>query len=165
MAALAATTGGPSLLLARDRGPSADALEQRGASVVEAFDNQGSHRTGTLVDNISAEWLVKPGAWSGRIYCAPLFDAIEKVFVGGAVQEMDKRYFLQQLINGRPNRSLRAQASTLLVVRTRHHRSSRTSSTNSRAFTGRNSSLAPLTGLGWRYRAREWSVASGSPKT
>src|SRR5215471_21648766 len=33
------------------------ALEQRVASLLEAFDAQGNHRTGTAVDNASAEWL------------------------------------------------------------------------------------------------------------
>ena len=34
-----------------------DALEQRIAGVVQAYDAQGNHRTGTDVDNASAEWL------------------------------------------------------------------------------------------------------------
>ncbi len=33
------------------------ALEQRVASVIQAYDAQGNHRTGTEVDNASAEWL------------------------------------------------------------------------------------------------------------
>ena len=37
---------------------SLDALEQRLASVVEAYDGQGNHRSGTDVDHMSAEWLV-----------------------------------------------------------------------------------------------------------
>jgi hypothetical protein len=32
-------------------------LEQRVASVLQAFDSQGNHRTGTAVDSGSAEWL------------------------------------------------------------------------------------------------------------
>ncbi len=32
-------------------------LEQRVASVLQAFDSQGNHRTGTAVDESSAEWL------------------------------------------------------------------------------------------------------------
>jgi len=36
---------------------SPSALEQRVASVLEAFDAQGNHRTATQVDKISAEWL------------------------------------------------------------------------------------------------------------
>jgi hypothetical protein len=35
-----------------------DALEQRLGSVIEAYDSQGIHRTGTEVDCRSAEWLV-----------------------------------------------------------------------------------------------------------
>jgi hypothetical protein len=36
---------------------STDALEQRVAAVIQAYDAQGNHRTGTDVDNASAEWL------------------------------------------------------------------------------------------------------------
>ncbi len=32
-------------------------IEQRVASVLQAFDVQGNHRSGTSVDNASAEWL------------------------------------------------------------------------------------------------------------
>src|SRR5258707_15247769 len=56
---LAVTTGGPNLLFARDRTPSSDALEHRIADVIAAFDAQGNHRTGTPVDNASAEWLAR----------------------------------------------------------------------------------------------------------
>src|SRR6266403_2442787 len=35
-----------------------DALEQRLGAVVEAYDSQGSHRSGTDVDHRSAEWLI-----------------------------------------------------------------------------------------------------------
>jgi hypothetical protein len=37
---------------------SSGALEQRVASVLQAFDAQGNHRTATAVDTTSAEWLV-----------------------------------------------------------------------------------------------------------
>jgi len=33
------------------------ALEQRVANVLQTYDGQGNHRTGTEVDNASAEWL------------------------------------------------------------------------------------------------------------
>ena len=36
---------------------SPDAVEQRVARVIQAYDAQGNHRTGTEVDNASAEWL------------------------------------------------------------------------------------------------------------
>jgi hypothetical protein len=36
-----------------------DALEQRIAAVIQAYDSQGNHRTGTEVDNASAEWLAE----------------------------------------------------------------------------------------------------------
>src|SRR5262249_60004069 len=35
------------------------ALEQRIADVLAAYDAQGNHRTGTLTDKASAEWLAK----------------------------------------------------------------------------------------------------------
>jgi len=45
--------------LSRQQPPqlSTDALEQRVARVIQAYDAQGNHRTGTEVDNASAEWL------------------------------------------------------------------------------------------------------------
>ena len=42
---------------AQDRSPTSMALEERLAEVVSAYDAQGDHRTGTPVDNASAEWL------------------------------------------------------------------------------------------------------------
>jgi hypothetical protein len=36
---------------------SPEALEQRVAAVIQAYDAQGNHRTGTDVDGVSAEWL------------------------------------------------------------------------------------------------------------
>jgi hypothetical protein len=57
--ALAATTGGPNLLFARDQTPSSVALELRIADVLAAYDAQGNHRTGTPADNASAEWLAR----------------------------------------------------------------------------------------------------------
>ena len=41
------------------------ALEQRVASLLHAFDAQGNHRTGTAVDNASAEWLADQVRQSG----------------------------------------------------------------------------------------------------
>src|SRR5436305_3854634 len=38
-------------------GTSDEALEQRVAGVLQAYDAQGNHRTGTEIDNASAEWL------------------------------------------------------------------------------------------------------------
>ena len=35
----------------------ADGLEQRVAAVIQTFDAQGNHRTGTEIDNASAQWL------------------------------------------------------------------------------------------------------------
>ncbi len=59
VAALAAATGGPNLLFARDRTPSSVALELRIAAVLAAYDAQGNHRTGTPIDKASAEWLAR----------------------------------------------------------------------------------------------------------
>jgi hypothetical protein len=36
-----------------------DGLEQRVAAVIQTYDSQGNHRTGTEVDKASAEWLAK----------------------------------------------------------------------------------------------------------
>ena len=49
----------PDVLLARDRSLSSMSLEQRLADVIAAYDAQGNHRTGTPVDNASAEWLAR----------------------------------------------------------------------------------------------------------
>src|SRR5687767_1094332 len=49
----------PDVLLARDRSLSSMSLEQRLADVVAVYDAQGNHRTGTPVDNASAEWLAR----------------------------------------------------------------------------------------------------------
>jgi hypothetical protein len=57
MAAIAAATGGPGVLFARDQTPPASALEGRLADVIAAYDAQGNHRTATPADNASAEWL------------------------------------------------------------------------------------------------------------
>jgi len=57
VAALA--TGVPNLLLAKGQTPSGAALDQRLADVIEGYDAQGNHRTGTPADNASAEWLAK----------------------------------------------------------------------------------------------------------
>jgi hypothetical protein len=38
-------------------GAAPEALEQRVAGVLQAYDAQGNHRTGTEIDNVSAEWL------------------------------------------------------------------------------------------------------------
>ena len=57
LATLAGGTGGPDFLQAQDRVLSSIPLEQRLADVIAAYDAQGNHRTGTPVDNASAEWL------------------------------------------------------------------------------------------------------------
>ena len=36
---------------------SADGIEQRVAAVIQAYDAQGNHRTGTAIDKASGEWL------------------------------------------------------------------------------------------------------------
>ena len=57
--ALAVATGGPNLLLAKDRMAAESGLEKRVADIIVAHDSQGNHRTGTPVDAASAEWLAK----------------------------------------------------------------------------------------------------------
>src|SRR5690242_9833086 len=55
---LAANASRDGILLCQ-KAPAAshEALEQRVASVLQAYDAQGNHRTGTEIDNASAEWL------------------------------------------------------------------------------------------------------------
>lgn len=56
--ALAARAAGSSFLSAQKQSQdSSDTLEQRVATVIQAYDAQGNHRTGTEVDRVSAEWL------------------------------------------------------------------------------------------------------------
>ena len=56
VAGLTATAVNRDALFARRTALTSD-LEQRVASVIRAYDAQGNHRTGTEVDNRSAEWL------------------------------------------------------------------------------------------------------------
>lgn len=63
--ALATAIGGPNLLFARELTPSSIALEERIADVLMAYDAQGTHRTGTAVDNASAQWLARQIQQSG----------------------------------------------------------------------------------------------------
>src|SRR3954463_6114438 len=60
-----AATGAPNLLFARDQSPSSQALEKRCAEIVATYDAQGNHRTGTTVDNASAEWLARQAQQMG----------------------------------------------------------------------------------------------------
>jgi hypothetical protein len=55
--ALTTSVGGLSHVLAQGQTPVPEEVEQRVANVIETYDAQGNHRTGTLVDNKSAEWL------------------------------------------------------------------------------------------------------------
>src|SRR5215471_7176879 len=58
VSAFAANKISHDILLAQKAPPSSDdGLEQRVAGVLQAYDAQGNHRTGTEVDNASAEWL------------------------------------------------------------------------------------------------------------
>ena len=53
------------LFAQRESQASHDALEQRIADVMQAYDAQGNHRTRTEVDNASAEWLARQVRRSG----------------------------------------------------------------------------------------------------
>src|SRR5262245_11928451 len=53
------------LLAQRESQLPADALEQRIAGVLTAYDAQGNHRTGTEVDSASAEWLLRQARQAG----------------------------------------------------------------------------------------------------
>src|SRR5580658_2326790 len=47
---------GQTALLAQD-GPASSDLERRAARIVRDYEEQGIHRTGTAVDQASADWL------------------------------------------------------------------------------------------------------------
>jgi hypothetical protein len=53
----ASTIRHEALFAQTERQAAPDELEQRIASVLQAYDAQGNHRTGTEADNASAEWL------------------------------------------------------------------------------------------------------------
>jgi hypothetical protein len=53
-ASILQSQGAPASLQSQE---SSDALEQRLVGIVQAYDAQGNHRTGTAVDRASAEWL------------------------------------------------------------------------------------------------------------
>jgi hypothetical protein len=55
----------PSRLLAREQTSSFDGLEQRLAEAIAAYDAQGNHRTATVADSASAEWLARQIQQSG----------------------------------------------------------------------------------------------------
>src|SRR5215472_4291800 len=55
--ALAARAIEPRLVSELQPQGSPEGLEQRLAGVIQAYDAQGNHRTGTEVDRLSAEWL------------------------------------------------------------------------------------------------------------
>ncbi len=63
MAAGAARTELPPAL--EQRQPARDDVEGRVATVIQAYDAQGNHRTGTKVDQASAEWLANEVRQSG----------------------------------------------------------------------------------------------------
>ena len=101
MVALAGSTAGSDRLPALEEPQMPPhGLEQRVAGVIQAYDAQGNHRTGTNVDRASAEWLAKEARQLGaapalepftvsridpqscylrmegrRIDCVPVFDA------------------------------------------------------------------------------------------
>jgi hypothetical protein len=58
-AVAAGAIGRPNVSLAQVDSLTSLALEERVADVVAAYDAQGDHRTGTSVDNASAEWLAR----------------------------------------------------------------------------------------------------------
>lgn len=54
----------PSLLLAQEKAKSSD-LQGRIAQIIRAYEEQGNHRTGTKVDQISGDWLADEVRRSG----------------------------------------------------------------------------------------------------
>src|SRR6516164_320529 len=66
LSALTVSATSRSALLAQKKSQSpTDSLEQRVANVLQAYDGQGNHRTGTEVDNVSARWLAKEAHQAG----------------------------------------------------------------------------------------------------
>lgn len=63
--ALTSTARGPSRASAQERASAPNWVEERVAHLVEAYDAQGNHRTATLADNKSAEWLADEVRRSG----------------------------------------------------------------------------------------------------
>ena len=57
--------GGGELFAQRKAQPPPGSLEQRVAALLQAFDAQGNHRTGTEVDNASAQWLAHEARLAG----------------------------------------------------------------------------------------------------
>jgi len=72
VAALAAATGGPNMLFAKDPTPSSVALEQRIADVLAAYDAQGNHRTGTPTDKDQQNgWQKRYSNWAPSLSSSP----------------------------------------------------------------------------------------------
>src|SRR5262245_23816816 len=63
--ALAASDVKTERLPAQEQPETSNGLEQRVAAVIQAYDAQGNHRTGTEVDRASAEWLANQVRQSG----------------------------------------------------------------------------------------------------
>ena len=61
----AGAIGGGELFAQRKAQPPPGSLEQRVAALLQAFDAQGNHRTGTEVDNASAQWLAREARLAG----------------------------------------------------------------------------------------------------
>jgi len=61
----AVAIGGGELFAQRKAQPPPGSLEQRVAALLQAFDAQGNHRTGTEVDNASAQWLAHEARLAG----------------------------------------------------------------------------------------------------
>ena len=65
LSAFTATAINRHALFAKDSQLAPDSLEERVAGVLQAYDAQGNHRTGTEVDNASGQWLAHEARQAG----------------------------------------------------------------------------------------------------
>src|SRR6516225_10693646 len=65
LSAFTATAINRHALFAKDSQLAPDSLEERVAGVLQAYDAQGNHRTGTEVDNASGRWLAHEARQAG----------------------------------------------------------------------------------------------------
>jgi hypothetical protein len=59
LALTGADTSGAARLTRTKQAPTTPEIEERIAALIEAYDAQGNHRTGTTVDRLSGEWLAR----------------------------------------------------------------------------------------------------------
>jgi hypothetical protein len=118
-----------------------DALEQRVAGVIRAYDAQGNHRTGTEVDNASAEWLTNQVRQLGAQPSVEPF----------TINRVDPQSCYLR-IAGRRTDGVPAEAS---------QRCGDTDRVDLRADTGRSAPISPKPGCGKFSRVASWEQELG----